>query len=114
MANGQSAPAPQGEKDAEENKAMGILSYIGILCLIPLLAKKDSKFAQFHAKQGLVLFIAEVITGLLSAIPILGQIIFVVGSILWIVLSIMGIVSAAKGEQKELPILGPFAKKLNL
>ena len=54
------------------------------------------------------------ITGLPSAIPILGQIIFVVGSILWIVLSIMGIVSAAKGEQKELPILGPFAKKLNL
>jgi uncharacterized membrane protein len=39
---------------------MAVLSYIGILCLIPLLMKKTSKFAQEHAKQGFVLFLFEI------------------------------------------------------
>lgn len=45
------------EKDLEENENLfAALSYISILFIIPLLFKKDSKFAQFHGKQGLVLF----------------------------------------------------------
>ena len=33
---------------------MAILAYFGILVLIPILAAKDSKFARFHANQGLL------------------------------------------------------------
>src|SRR3989339_630004 len=44
------------EQDVEENKTVAALSYAWILCLVPLLGKRNSKFAQFHAKQGLVLF----------------------------------------------------------
>ena len=47
--------------DIQNNKAMGILSYIGLLVLIPIFAAKDSKFARFHANQGLVLVIAQAI-----------------------------------------------------
>lgn len=39
--------------DVEQNKVMAILAYFGILVLIPILAAKDSKFARFHANQGL-------------------------------------------------------------
>ena len=52
---------PEGKKTSDNDKLMGVLAYLGILVLIPLLAAKDSKFAQFHAKQGLTLFIGEVI-----------------------------------------------------
>jgi len=41
------------QKDIEENKVLAIISYFWLLCLIPLLAKKDSPFAQFHAIRGL-------------------------------------------------------------
>ena len=42
---------PMGDpKDVEENKLIAAVGYLGILFLIPLLAKKDSPFAQFHAK----------------------------------------------------------------
>jgi hypothetical protein len=41
------APDP---KDVADNKLVAALSYIWILFLIPLLAKRDSKFCQFHAK----------------------------------------------------------------
>lgn len=108
-------PAVEGvqcdPKDVEENKGITILSYIGILCLVPLLAKKDSKYAQYHAKQGLVLFIAELITWILVAIPVLGWIIYIVGMITWVVLAITGITNVVGGKCKELPLLGKFAAK---
>jgi hypothetical protein len=56
------APASSGSsKDAEDNRVMAAIGYLGILFLVPLLVKKDSPFAQFHAKQGLALFVFAVI-----------------------------------------------------
>lgn len=46
--------------DIEQNKVMALLSYLGILVLVPLLAAKELRFARFHANQGLVLLIALV------------------------------------------------------
>ena len=34
---------------------------LGILCLVPILAAKDSPFAKYHANQGLVLFLLEIV-----------------------------------------------------
>ena len=99
------------------DKVYGILSYFGLLVLVPLLAGK-TQFARFHANQGLVLFIADIIlgvvigisVGVLSLIPFVGV---VLGSILSgvlglgiFVLMIMGIVNAANGEMKPLPVIG--------
>lgn len=111
----ETAAAPQGDQgDVEKNKGMAVLSYIGILCLIPLLAAKESKFAQFHAKQGLVLFLAEVLLGILYAIPFLNVVMLFVGWILYIlllVLAIMGIVNALGGKFWKMPVLGGLAEK---
>jgi len=103
-------------KDLEENKALTFLSYLGILALVPLLAKKESKFAQFHAKQGIVLFVAWfVISWVAGFIPFLGWFLIVPAvSILGIVLAIMGLINVANGEMKDLPIVGEFSKKINL
>ena len=62
--------------DITKNKAMAILSYLGILVLIPIFAAKDSKFARYHANQGLVLLITEVAYSIVNAIltAILGAI----------------------------------------
>jgi len=57
--------------DVEENKVFAALSYLGILVLIPLLVKKDSKFAMEHAKQGLVLFIIEIVLWFINLIPLI-------------------------------------------
>lgn len=114
-------PANDSE-DAQKNKAMGILSYIGFLVFIPLFGAKDSKFAQFHAKQGLTLFILEVaysiavgiIKGILYAIfpwRLLGvyyaiSSILSLASIFFLVMAILGIVNAAQGQKTKLPIVG--------
>ena len=95
-------------KDIEDNKVMALLAYIGILFLVPLLAAKDSKFAKFHTNQGIVLFIAVIILGVVMAIPILGWIVGAVGGVITLVLAIIGIVNAVQGRAKELPIIGKF------
>ena len=82
-----------------------MLSYIWILFLVPLLAAKNSKFARFHANQGLVLFICSVVLGILAAIPIVKYVAMLL-EVVALVLAIIGIVNVLNGKAKELPIIG--------
>lgn len=96
--------------DIQQNKAMGILAYLGILVLIPIFAAPQSKFARFHSNQGLILDIAVMILSILSGIltsvvPPLA-ILFVLLDIPVIALLVLGIVNAASGKAKELPLIG--------
>lgn len=94
------------ESDIRDNKIWALLSYLGVLVLVPLLGKKESPFVQFHAKQGVVLLIGWVV----SWFPVFG---WAIGLIVF-VLSIIGIVNVFNGEKKNLPIVGELAEKINL
>ncbi len=105
--------------DIQQNKVMAVLSYIGILVLVPILGAKDSKFARYHANQGLLLLIASaaynialrIVNAILYAISwrlaFIGTILSAV-SIAFFVLMIIGIVNAANGRAKELPVIGKY------
>ncbi len=106
-------------QDINSNKAMAILAYFGLFVLIPIFAAKNSKFARFHANQGLVLLLAAVAYsiayGILSSIilAISWRLYFITSilslvSIIFAVLCIIGIINAATGKAKELPIIGKF------
>ena len=69
----------QNEKDMQEGKFFAVISYISFLCIVSLFFKRDNKFALFHAKQGLVIFVFQVTCILLSVIPMLGALIQVFG-----------------------------------
>ena len=111
----QAVPGAEGEDaDIAGNKGMSVLAYIGVLVLIPLFFRKDSKFARFNINQGLVLMFIEVAANLINKVcaaylpgssGIVGLLCFIVW-VVCIVLSIMGIVNAAKGRYKKLPIVG--------
>ncbi len=105
--------------DIAQNKAMGILAYFGPLCLIPIFAAKESKFARFHANQGLVLLIACVAYSIASSIlnsillAISWRLSFITGiisfvSVVFAILALLGIINAANGKAKELPVIGKF------
>lgn len=92
----------EGRNSALEDneKLFAILGYIfPILFFIPLLNEKRSDFATFHSNQNLVVLISYVICGI---IPIVGWI----ASVFVFVCVVLGIISAAKGETKEMPLLG--------
>lgn len=95
--------------DVEKNKAFAVLSYLWILFLIPLIAAKDSKFARFHAYQGLTLFLASLVVGvIIRLLP------YSLNGLSWLlnlsilVLAILGIVNAAQGRGRPLPVIGGF------
>ena len=94
--------------DIENNKVISVLSYIGILVLVPIFAGKDSRFARFHANQGLLLFLTLLVSSFLGIIPVLGCIVAAVAWIGVIIFEIMGIINAATGKAKELPIIGKY------
>ena len=97
------------QNDQSNTILFSILSYIGILWLIPLLVEKNDKVVRFHVNQGIVLFIFDIIgsiaVGILSAIfvfiPVisfLGVVIASLFGILCFVLMIIGIVNAANNR----------------
>jgi fumarate reductase subunit D len=103
-------PPSADTTDAQENKYVALFSYIWILFLIPLLLKRDSKFCQFHAKQGLVLFVVDIIASLFSWVPVIGQVLMLGLAIV----SIIGIIKVIKGEYWEIPYVYEWSKKIKI
>ena len=102
-------------EDISKNKVFAVLAYIGILFLVPLLAAPNSKFARYHTNQGLVLFLATIVTGIGSAIltmiPFIGCVAWILPFVVMIgsfALMVIGIINAANGEYKPLPLIGHF------
>lgn len=112
--------------DIQRNKGMAVVSYLGILVVIPILAASRSRFARFHANQGLVLLIFSAAYGIVRSIA-MGILWLVMGGwatwpfniayhivngatslvgVLFFIFMILGIVNAAKGRAKELPVIG--------
>lgn len=108
-----------GSQDIDDNKVISVLSYISFLFIIPLIARKDSAYAKFHANQGLVLFIAEIVwsvvfkilTVILGWIPVVGILVTIIGwlvEVVFLIVAIIGIVNTLNGKAKDLPVIGKF------
>ena len=66
-------------QDIQTNKVWAALSYVGILFILPLLVNGgQSRYAKYHANQGFILFLANIVVGIASAIlgkiPVLGAV----------------------------------------
>ena len=115
--------------DIEANKCIAWLSYLGILFLIPMLVRKESKYCQFHVRQGVTVFATQIayaiatnilllIIGLIfpggsflgfhyiSVVYTFFSVILSLGYVVFFVCWIIGIINAATGKQKKLPIFG--------
>lgn len=98
-------------QDVSDNKVFAILSYIGILFILPLIVHGGkSKFGRYHANQGFILFLADIIVAIvakvLGYIPIVGGIVGWLLELCILALCIIGIVYAAQGKAKQLPLIG--------
>ncbi len=102
-------------QDINANKPMGILAYLGLLVLVPIFTARESKFAMFHAEQGLILCVLAHVVGILAAlfnlIPVVGFVFSILMGLVGLVilgLMILGIVNSVNGLAKQLPIVGKF------
>ena len=112
-------PAGSGGAVSQNRTIMIVLSYLGILALIPLLVEKDDKEVQWHAKHGLVLMVAElflwiVISIVIGPLGIFGCIAALFTPLLalgQLILHIMCIVKGINGQRLIIPGLSDFAEK---
>ncbi len=102
------------DKVVQEGKLFAVFSYISILCFVPLFLKKDNRFAYFHAKQGLVVFIGEVLAAIFSKVPFFGPLIQWVSIATFSLVSIIGIIQVLMGQYWKMPYVYPIAEKINI
>lgn len=102
------------EQERREGKFFAIISYVSFLCIITLVLKRGNKFALYHAKQGLVLFVMEVAAFILSIIPLLGWLIGIFGYALFLLVSIWGIIQASLGLYCRIPVVTEISEKVIL
>ena len=109
--------------DSDE-RWMASLSYLFALSLIPYLLWRDSDFVRFHSRQGVLLFLLELL-GLLvlwlldctvGRIPFLGLIILILARLTLALpllgLIVLGFTRSLAGECSALPWIGRFAESL--
>ncbi|MDD3375547.1 MAG: hypothetical protein PHY73_07505 [Candidatus Omnitrophica bacterium] len=97
--------------DAYEDKIFAVMGYLWILCIIPLVFKKDNQFVLAHSKQGLVIFVGIVCLFVASILFdwILRPGLFVSG-----ILSVWGIIESIKGKNLKIPFIHQIADKIIL
>ncbi len=110
---------PPSQEESSNRTIMLILSYLGILALIPLLVEKDDPEVQWHAKHGLVLTVGWIVLSItlaiLSSFPYIGMFLgCAVAPLLWLVILVIQIVAmlkALKGERLIIPMISDYADK---
>lgn len=113
MDQNNTSPAPSAPAE-NHNLLMSILSYIGPLVVVSYLTSKDKPVVKFHIKQGLVLLSIEIILYVVSRmfwalLPFISILEFAV-----FVLVVVGIINVCQKKEKELPVVGSFAKYFNI
>ncbi len=100
-------PTPANEtpedRDVRLHKDIAAFSYIWIMSLFIYFTKKDSKFIQYHSKQGIVLFLLSIPV---SFIPWIGKylVFLIVAGML------LGFLNAANGQYRDVPCIGPLSR----
>ncbi|HHY47153.1 MAG TPA: hypothetical protein GX506_07645 [Firmicutes bacterium] len=104
---GTSVPKTE-DQIVEEGKVWAAISYIWILWIVTFITQRENKFAVFHAKQALLLFIASIIAWV---IPVIGW--FVLTPIIAI-LAIVGIIQSLMGRYWRIPLIADLADKIKI
>ena len=116
----ETAPA---EVVSDNRNIMVVLSYLGLLALIPLLVEKDDREVQWHAKHGLVLTVVGVVVfiALQVLIMVLGAVSGGLGCVFGLlvplfmlavlIVHIMCIVKGLNGQRFLIPGVSDFADR---
>ncbi|CAK0761234.1 Magnetosome protein MamF [Gammaproteobacteria bacterium] len=102
--NTQSPPA--------RRRMMAIFSYLGVLCLVPLLFNQEDDFVAFHARQGLLLWMWGVLAIFALYLPGIGPYIFSGSTFLILAGSGFGILSVLLDKCWNLPGIHTLVAKL--
>jgi len=100
------------------------VAYLPGLCFLGLLGAPENPFIGFHARQGFLLLLLEIVVALflaiydgsLGRIPILGLLVgYLLKFALWtsmLILTVYGVMKGANGEVARIPYLGDQVERI--
>lgn len=91
------------QRDIRLNKDIAAFSYIWILSIAVYVSRRDSAFARFHSKQGVVLFLFTIPIGLIPSVGNYLMLFPLAGMLL-------GFINAAQGLYRDVPFAGPLSR----
>lgn len=91
-------------------RLIALLSYLSILFLIPLNGYKSDEFIQYHAKQGVILFVLAIVLTFTFWLPILAWVCWLAFLVIWVT----GIINVLTGKQEPLPVIGLIGERVPL
>lgn len=112
------------EREIVTGRALAAVAYLPGLFLIGLLDAPKNRFVRFHARQGLVLFLAEaaawialaIYDGSVGRIPvaglILGAALRLMTGLAFLAVALYGIAKSLSGEMLRIPFLGDVADRM--
>ncbi|MEI6560413.1 MAG: hypothetical protein WCO00_18620 [Rhodospirillaceae bacterium] len=93
-------------------RVMAAFSYLGILCFVPLLLNRDDEFVQFHARQGLVLWMWGVLAIFALSLPGIGKWFFSFSGMAIMAFSALGLIAVLLQRAWRLPLIHVVAERL--
>jgi uncharacterized membrane protein len=112
----ESAPKPEAidpVQEIEEGKTAAILAYVPFMCFVPLVKMKQNRFALQHGKQGLVLFLIEIVA-LIFLLPKISDLFWGFVIIACLAVAVTGVLYAVQGRDWKIPFIGDLADKLKI
>ncbi|MDQ6991946.1 MAG: hypothetical protein Q9M31_00590 [Mariprofundus sp.] len=93
-------------------RILALMSYLGVLCIVPLLMNRDDHYVNFHARQGLILWVWSVLAFLALHLPFLGKWFSSMSLMMVLVFSAIGIVSVLLRKAWRIPFIYSLSTKI--
>lgn len=111
-------------QEVESGRLLAAVAYLPALCFVGLMTAPENRYVGFHARQGFLLFLLEVVAwiavaifeGSIGRIPVLG---FLLGAAIrfslgfaFLAATVYGVIKGATGEMARIPLLGEGIDKV--
>ncbi len=93
-------------------KVLAMMSYLGVLCIVPLLMNRDDHYVNFHARQGLILWIWSVVAFFMMHVPAIGKWFSSMSLIMVFIFSVIGLISVMLRKAWKLPFIYTLASRI--
>ncbi len=118
------SPLEISEREIASGRLLASVAYLPGLCFVGLLGAPENRYIGFHARQGFLLLMVEVVAWIaiaiydasLGRIPVLG---FLVGAVIKFVtgfsllgVTVYGVIKGAGGEMARIPYLGDAVERV--
>lgn len=91
---------------SDMDRLFAAVSYVWILFVLPFVLGHHKPFVYKHAKQGLALFLLEIVLLSVGWVPVIGWAVAFIGWLFVVVNAVLGIAYALSGNEYNIPYIG--------